>query len=353
MPLLDVKDLQVYYKTTRGIVQAVDGVSFSVHEGENLGLVGESGCGKTTALKSIIRLFPVNIAHVSGTVDYHGQNILEMPMNDVRKLRWKEISMIPQSAMNALDPVYRLEDQILEAIEAHEVLPPEEALDRIHRLFDLVGVGRNRLKDFPHQLSGGMIQRACIAMALSCGSKIILADEPTTALDVVVQDNILQRIRELHRQTRASMILSSHDISVIAETCERVAVMYAGQVVEYGRSAQIFRTPYHPYTLGLQQAFPSIKGSKKRLIAIRGYPPNLVRPPMGCRFAPRCPFRIDPCVAQDPPLLEVEFRHFSRCIRADAIDEIRERVSRKETWEQACQNEWPSGVERRKEREME
>ena len=333
MALLEVENLKVYYKTARGVVQAVDGVSFSIEEGENLGLVGESGCGKTTAVKSILRLFPINIAQVSGTIEYRGQNILEMSMEEVCRLRWKEISMIPQSAMNALDPVYRLEDQILEAIEAHEALPHEEAIDRIRRLFDLVGVERSRLKDFPHQLSGGMLQRACIAMALSCGAKIILADEPTTALDVVVQDNILQRIKELHLQIKASMILSSHDISVIAETCEKVAVMYAGQVMEYGRTKDIFKTPYHPYTLGLRQAFPSIKGPKKRLIAIGGYPPNLIDPPGGCRFAPRCPFRIGPCVAQDPPLLEVEPQHFSRCIRANAINEIRERVSQEETWE--------------------
>jgi oligopeptide/dipeptide ABC transporter ATP-binding protein len=333
MALLEVKDLKVYYRTTRGMVQAVDGISFSIEEGENFGLVGESGCGKTTAVKAIIRLFPNNIAHVSGTIRYRGQDILKMSFEELSRLRWKEISMIPQSAMNALDPVYRIEDQILEAIRAHEAIPREEALDRIYRLFDLVGVEKSRLRDFPHQLSGGMLQRACIAMALSCGAKIILADEPTTALDVVVQDNILQRIKELHEKIRASMILSSHDISVIAETCDKVAVMYAGQMVEYAGSKEIFKAPYHPYTLGLRQAFPSIKGMKKRLIAIKGYPPNLINPPGGCRFAQRCPFRIDACVAHDPPLIEVGPHHFSRCIRADIIDEIRQKVSLEETWE--------------------
>jgi oligopeptide/dipeptide ABC transporter ATP-binding protein len=333
MALLQTRNLKVYYRTTRGNVQAVDDISFSVEEGENLGLVGESGCGKTTAVKAILRLFPTNIARVSGAIEYKGRDILTMNAEELSRLRWKEIAMIPQSAMNALDPVYPVEDQILEAIQAHEVLPYGEAISRIHGLFDLVGVERSRLKDYPHQFSGGMLQRACIAMALSCSPKIILADEPTTALDVVVQDTILQRIKELHKKLNASMILSSHDISVIAETCDKVAVMYAGQIVEYGRSRKIFGNAYHPYALGLQQAFPSIKGVKKKLISIKGYPPNLIHPPKGCRFAQRCPFRIGKCVAQDPAIVEVEPGHFSRCARADVVDEIRERVSRGETWE--------------------
>ncbi|MGD0626231.1 MAG: ABC transporter ATP-binding protein [Thermodesulfobacteriota bacterium] len=337
-----MKNLKVYYRTTKGIVQAVDDVSFSVEEGESLGLVGESGCGKTTAVKAILRLFPTNIAHVSGTIEYKGQNILQMTFDELSRMRWKEISMIPQSAMNALDPVYTIEDQIREAIQAHDEISYPEALQKIYSLFDLVGVERSRLKDYPHQLSGGMLQRACIAMALVCGPKIILADEPTTALDVVVQDNILQRINELHKKIKASMILSSHDISVIAETCDKVAVMYAGQFMEYASSQKIFGYPFHPYTLGLRQAFPSIKGTKKKLIAIKGYPPNLINPPRGCRFASRCPFMKEACVAEDPPLIEVEPLHFSRCIRADAIDEIRGRVLIEETWEKTSPlpNRW-------------
>jgi oligopeptide/dipeptide ABC transporter ATP-binding protein len=334
MAVLEVKNLKVYYKTTRGIVQAVDDVSFSLGEGENLGLVGESGCGKTTAVKAILRLFPANIAQVSGAIEYRGQDILRMNFDELSRVRWKEIAMIPQSAMNALDPVYTIQSQILEAIHAHDSIPTPEAIERIHDLFELVGIERSRLKDYPHQLSGGMLQRACIAMALSCGPKIILADEPTTALDVVVQDSILQRIKELHKKLRASMILSSHDISVIAETCDQVAIMYAGQIMEYGRSRDLFGKAYHPYTLGLRQAFPSIKGVKKKLIAIKGYPPNLINPPPGCRFARRCPFRSEACVSQDPPLTEVGAQHFSRCIRSDAIQEIRERVSLEGTWEQ-------------------
>jgi len=331
--LLEVKNLKVYYKTTKGIVQAVDDVTFSLEEGENLGLVGESGCGKTTAVKAILRLFPTNIAHVSGTLEYSGQNILQMTFDELSRIRWKEISMIPQSAMNALDPVYTIENQILEALQTHDKISYPEALQKIYGLFDLVGLEKSRLKDYPHQLSGGMVQRACIAMALVCSPKIILADEPTTALDVVVQDNILQRINELHKKIGASMVLSSHDISVIAETCDRVAVMYAGQFIEYASSRRIFGNPFHPYTLGLQQAFPNIKGTKKRLIAIKGYPPNLINPHRGCRFASRCPFRKEACVAKDPPLVEVEPLHFSRCIRSDAIDEIRRRASMEETWE--------------------
>jgi peptide/nickel transport system ATP-binding protein len=332
MALLDVRNLRVYYRTTRGIVQAVDDVSFSLEEGENLGLVGESGCGKTTVVKALLRLFPTNIGQVSGTIAYRGRDILTMSFEELSGVRWKEIAMIPQSAMNALDPVYTIRDQILEALEAHESMPLQEALEKIDHLFELVGIDKSRLKDYPHQLSGGMLQRACIAMALSCNPKIVLADEPTTALDVVMQDSILQRIKDLHRKIRASMILSSHDISVIAETCDKVTIMYAGQVVEYGRVKTIFGNSYHPYTLGLRQAFPSIKGKKKKLIAIRGYPPNLIKPPEGCRFAPRCPFRKEACVIRGIPLVEVEPQHFSRCIRMDAIHEIREQVGSEETW---------------------
>lgn len=333
MAILDVKHLRVYYRTTRGVVQAVDDVSFSVEQGENLGLVGESGCGKTTVVKALLRLFPGNIAVVSGSVEYNGRDLLAMSFEELSRVRWKEIAMIPQSAMNALDPVYTIEDQIREAIQAHDSLSREKVVEKIEGLFDLVGIDKSRLKDYPHQFSGGMLQRACIAMALSCNPKIILADEPTTALDVVVQDTILQRIQELHKKTNASIILSSHDISVIAETCDKVAVMYAGQIVEYGRSREIFKNAYHPYALGLQQAFPSIKGQKKKLIAIKGYPPNLINPPGECRFAQRCPLRVHACVTHDPPLLEVESGHFSRCIRADIVHEIRQRVSLAETWE--------------------
>ncbi len=331
--LLDVRDLKVYYKTKRGVVRAVDGISFSIAEGENLGLVGESGCGKTTAVKAILRLFPNNIAHVSGVIAFEGQNTLEMNFSQLSRLRWKEISIIPQSAMNAMDPVYTIEDQIIEAIKAHEEISRKDALKRIHGLFDLVGIEKSRLKAYPHQLSGGMLQRACIAMALACNPKLILADEPTTALDVVVQDNILQRINELHKKTRASMLWSSHDISVIAETCDKVAIMYAGQMMEYASSRSIFRNAYHPYTLGLRQTFPSITGTNNKLIAIKGSPPNLIDPPAGCRFSERCPFKKEKCTVDDIPFLEVEPRHFSRCIRADAIEEIRRLVPIGETWE--------------------
>ena len=337
--LLEVKNLKVYYKTKKGIVQAVDDVSFDIAESENFGLVGESGCGKTTAIKAILYLFPSNVAKIDGNINYRGKNILTASFKELFRIRWKEISMIPQSAMNALDPVYTIEYQIMEAIKAHETVKREEAMQTIHELFDMVGIEKSRLKDYPHQLSGGMLQRACIAMSLACRPKIVLADEPTTALDVVVQDNILQRINELHKKLNASLILSSHDISVIAETCDKVAVMYAGQIVESGSARDIFSNPYHPYTLGLRQAFPSIKGAKKRLIAIKGYPPNLINPPAGCRFAQRCPFKEDACVAKDPPLISVEPDHLSRCIRAEDIDKIRTLVSREETWEQMAADE--------------
>jgi oligopeptide/dipeptide ABC transporter ATP-binding protein len=331
--MLDVRNLSTFFQTRAGDARAVDDVSFDIKGGENFGLVGESGCGKTTAVKSIIKLLPPNGRIVAGQILFRGQDLVLLPPEEIRRIRWKQISMISQSAMNSLDPVYRVGDQIVEAIQAHESATRAEALERARSLFTLVGIDPKRLTDYPHQFSGGMKQRSIIAMALALDPNLIIADEPTTALDVIVQDQILRRIRGLLASRQASMILITHDISVVAEMCDRVAVMYAGKIVEIGAVAALFKRPCHPYTLGLQNAFPSVHGEKQDLISIPGSPPKLVNPPPGCRFAPRCPFAEAVCRTEAPAMQEVSSGHSAACHRLDRIDEMRPAAAHKETWD--------------------
>ncbi|HPU78452.1 MAG TPA: ABC transporter ATP-binding protein [Thermosynergistes sp.] len=330
--ILSVKDLKIHYATKRGLLKAVDGVTFSVAKSQNLGLVGESGCGKTTAAKSILRLLPKNASIAGGEILLKGRDLTKLPLEEIRKLRWQEVSMIPQSAMNALDPVYTVGEQIVEAIKAHSHVTHKEAMERVNYLFDLVGINPERINDYPHQFSGGMKQRVTIAMALALNPSLILADEPTTALDVIVQAQILKRIRELQEAIGSSMIMVTHDMSVISETCDHVAVMYAGKVVESGPIKAIFEEACHPYTLGLRNAFPSIFGEAKRLISIPGTPPNLISPPPGCLFRPRCPFAVEICSVQEPAMVEVSLGHRVACHRIDKVDEIREMAAMEETW---------------------
>nr|MBC8462504.1 ABC transporter ATP-binding protein [Deltaproteobacteria bacterium] len=234
MAVFEVKDLKVYYRTLQGYSKAVDGVSFDIQEGEYLGLVGESGCGKSTIAKAILRILSPNGEIVGGHILYKNQDLVSMKSREFKKIQWKEISMIPQSAMHSLDPVYRIEDQLIEPIEFHEKIKKEVALKKIEELFDLVGLDRMRLKDFPHQFSGGMRQRAMIAMSLVLDPTLILADEPTTGLDVIVQDQILFRIKRIHEKLKKTMLLITHNMSVVAENCDKIAVMYAGKIMEYG-----------------------------------------------------------------------------------------------------------------------
>ena len=329
--ILELKNLRTSYKSMEGEVWAVDGVSFNLEAGENLGLVGESGCGKTTIIKSIMRLLPRG-AYSTGEINFKDNNLLNLSNKDLRNVRWKEISFISQSAMNALDPVYRVGDQIVEAIRNHEKVSKKEAWKRAEELFALVGVEASRLKDYPHQYSGGMRQRAIIAMALALSPDVIVADEPTTALDVVVQAQILKRMRDIQIQNGSSMIMVTHDISVVAETCQKVVVMYAGKVVESGAVADIFGSPYHPYTMGLKNAFPNIKGDKFELISIPGYPPDLLKPPAGCRFASRCPFATHACFTDDPESVEVKEGHMVACHHIDKVLDMREKSKWRETW---------------------
>jgi len=312
--LLRVEDLTTYFETLRGYVKAAEDVSFTLKGGHALGLAGESGCGKTTTALSILRLLPPNGKIMKGKVIFEGKDILKLRDEDFRKkVRWKKISMIFQGAMNALHPTMTVGDQIAEAIMLHEQVEKEEALERAAKLLDLVGVGAERVDRYPHELSGGMKQRAVIAMSLACNPKLVIADEPTTALDVIVQAQVMRVIKELQKKLNLSMIIISHDLSLIAETTSEVAIMYAGKIVEMSTTRNVFKEPLHPYTEKLISAFPSVIGEKKELSTIHGFPPDLINPPPGCRFHPRCPYAMEKCRKEIPPLFEAERGHYVAC----------------------------------------
>lgn len=327
MALLEIEDLKVYFDIIRGQVKAVDGISFSLGKGQTLGLVGESGCGKTTAAFAITQLLPSNGHIVGGKITFDGRVVAgseeEQALsprkrrkyvdNMMRALRWQEVSMIFQSAMNAFNPVIKIGDQIAEAILEHEDVSKEEARKKVVELFKLVGLDVGRIDGYPHEYSGGMRQRAMIAMALACNPKLIIADEPTTALDVIMQDRVLAEMRDLQRRLGMAMIIITHDISVVAEVAEKIAIMYAGKLLEFGDITSIFERPANPYTIGLMASFPSIKGEKKALFSIPGSPPDLSSPPSGCRFHPRCKYAKSVCKEKDPEVVEVEPDHFSKC----------------------------------------
>ena len=313
MPLLEVKDLKVYFSTPEGDVKAVDGVTFSLGEGESLGLAGESGCGKTTAALSIMRLLPKNGRIVGGSIDYQGYDLAKLTPAQLRHVRWKHISIIFQGAMNALNPVRRVGAQIAEPIKLHEDLDDEAAMKRVHELLELVGIPRERATEYPHEFSGGMRQRVMIAMALACNPKIVIADEPVTALDVMIQAQILELLERLKRELGLSMILISHDLSVMAETCDQMAIMYAGKMVETGNVRDIFKNSKHPYTKELIAAFPDIKGARVLPAYIPGDIPSLIHPPTGCHFHPRCKFAWKLCEEEEPGLLPVGDGHCAAC----------------------------------------
>ena len=304
-PLLIVDDLRVHFGLESGSVHAVDGVSFSLQYGEALGIAGESGCGKTTTALSLVRLLPANATVVSGSVRLMGIDLVPKTERALRRYRWREISIIFQGAMNALNPVRRIRDQIAEPIEQRLGQSSQAAQKRASELLELVGIPRKRGSAYPHELSGGMRQRAMIAMALACDPAIVIGDEPTTALDVMVQAQILELLEDLRHKLGLSLILITHDLSVIAETCDRVLIMYAGRVAEEGPVNEVFRRPRHPYTQKLLAAFPNIAADRRSLEVIPGSPPDLRDPPPGCRFAPRCPAVMSICSSVVPP--EVTF----------------------------------------------
>ena len=419
--LLKVENLKVYFKILKGTVHAVDDVTFTLDRGETMGLVGESGCGKTTTAFAVTRLLPSNGRVVGGEIKFDGQLIVRadlpteidevlrkpdwptligdvlrreeaefaayragggqvieaeeqmedefayytevrgflqqrgtVPDEEVREqiakltrqhmrgfgagrrrrrrekeieerisaIRWSKVSMIFQSAMNAFNPVYRVGDQITEALVTHYPdMTKEEARQRVLGLFDLVGIDRSRVDGYPHEFSGGMRQRSMIAMALACNPQLLIADEPTTALDVIMQDRILAEIRDLQRELNIAMMIITHDISVVAEVGEKIGVMYAGKLAEYGNIKEIFERPANPYTIGLLSAFPSIKGPRRKLRSIPGSPPDLANPPSGCRFHPRCQFAQEVCKYVEPPVVQVSSQHWSQCHFAKEIYE--------------------------------
>lgn len=314
MSLLEINKLKTYYSTYRGSIKAVDGVSLKIRRGEALGLVGESGCGKSTLALTIMHLLPSNARIIEGSIFFDGQDISNIDEELLRKeYRWKKIAIIFQEAMNALNPIFKIGDQIAEGIMTHEHIPWKKAIDRAGRMLSMVGMDPELLVRYPHELSGGMRQRAMIAMALSCNPNFLIADEPTTALDVLVQAQVMKLLKNLQKKLELSMMLITHDLSVVAETCDTCAIMYAGKLIEYSDIVTIFKRPLHPYTKGLIQAFPNLRGKLKKLISIKGSPPNLLDPPPGCAFHPRCSLSKNICKEKEPMLVETTSGHTAAC----------------------------------------
>ncbi len=313
MKLLEVENLTTYYKLKEGFVRACENISLQLERGEALGLVGESASGKTTAALSLIKLLPDNARVMAGKISIEGRDISRAMEDELRRIRWKEIAIVFQGAMNALNPVRRVGDQIVEALRIHDKMTEREAYVRTAELFEQVEIDPSRIKEYPHEFSGGMRQRVMIAMAIACNPKIVIGDEPTTALDVMVQAQVLQLLEKLRRERQMGMILITHDLSVVGETCDRVAVMYAGQIIESGPTEKIFENPAHPYTQALIAAFPNIEGERHLAHSIPGDPPNLLYPPAGCRFHERCSAVFGPCRAEEPQPVELSAGHLALC----------------------------------------
>jgi peptide/nickel transport system ATP-binding protein len=314
--LLDVKNISIdYYPDKKTRLEAVQDVSFSLHAGEKLGIVGESGCGKTTLILSLLRLLPIAGRITQGNILYHDRDLLSLPEHEFNDIRWKEIAIVFQGAMNALNPVKTVGDQIAEAILCHADKHTRSDLvtKRVEELLEMVGIARNRRLQYPFQFSGGMRQRAMIAMSLACDPRILIADEPTTALDVMIQAQILELLQKLSVQLNQSLILVTHDLGVVAEICDRVLVMYGGIVAEYGDVDTIYNHARHPYTQLLIKAFPNLANPTSTLVSIAGYPPRLDQLPAGCRFSPRCPFVFERCRHEKPPLYRISKYHQASC----------------------------------------
>ncbi len=319
--VLRVENLKTYFTAHDGVVKAVDDVSFSVHPGEVLGLVGESGSGKSMTCRSIMRVVPPAGRIVGGHIYYGGEDILTWPDSRLKAFRGSEVSMILQEPMTALNPVLSVGEQIVETIVEHESIARTDALERAIELLRLVGIPgpERRVKEYPHEFSGGMRQRAMIAIALACRPQILLADEPTTALDVTIQDQIIRLVQSLQAELGMGVVWVTHDLGVVAQICDRVAVMYAGQIMESADVIELFENSRHPYTHGLMESIPRTGSRQGQLIPIPGQPPNLLNLPPGCPFAPRCRYATEECQAQRVSLREVSPGHLSACIRFEEI----------------------------------
>jgi len=323
-PLLTVEDLKVEFWTRRGTVYAVNGISFDIAPGETLGIVGESGCGKSVTSLALMGILPRAGRITGGTATFQDRDLLKLTDHQLRKVRGREIAMIFQDPMTSLNPVLTIGRQIREALETHFDMDKSQANARAAELLDQVGIpsAKARIKDYPHQFSGGMRQRAMIAMALACEPKLLIADEPTTALDVTIQAQILSVLRELVTERETALILITHDLGVVAGTCERVNVMYAGMFVETGTADQLFARPRHPYTLGLLQSIPRLDATRKeRLHPIPGAPRDMLRPPAACPFQPRCRFEVEQSSAEVPELREIERGHMVACFNPVPVEE--------------------------------
>ena len=316
--ILSVRNLKTHFFTERGVVRAVDGISFDLRRGEILGLVGESGSGKTIASLSILRLVPQPAGRIiDGRIIFKGEDLVAKSEKEMRRLRGNQITMIPQDPMTSLNPVFRIDDQMGEPLKLHQGLNGSKLLKKLVRMMELVNIPspRRRLRDFPHQFSGGMKQRVMIAMCLSCQPDLVIADEPTTALDVTIQAQILNLLRDLRAKLNTAVIFITHDLGVVAGLCSRVAVMYAGTIVEQADVQTIFKHPRHPYTRGLIDSVPKLGRGEIRLRTIEGQPPNLLDPPQGCRFYPRCPNQRERCRLSEPEPEWIDDRHQVRCFR--------------------------------------
>ena len=315
--LLEVKNLEVNFRTYGGEVKAVRDVSFHINKSEILAIVGESGSGKSVTVQTIMGLLPMNVANIKrGTIHYKGQNLLKLRKSELRKLKGSKISMIFQDPMTSLNPTMKIGSQIAESLIIHQKIKKKDAKEQAINMINLVGISNpeQRYDQYPHEFSGGMRQRVMIAIALACRPELLIADEPTTALDVTIQAQVLKLMTELKEKTDTAIILITHDLGVVAETAERVAVMYAGVIVETGTVHEIFENPKHPYTWGLMESIPDFNSeTKERLIPIEGSPPDLFAPPKGCPFAPRCKYAMDICLDKMPSDYEISASHFSKC----------------------------------------
>lgn len=313
--LLEIKDLAIHYITVDGVVKAVQDMYLEINEGETLGLVGETGAGKTTTALGIMQLVPDPPGKiVSGEVIFEGSNLIGKSQGELRKIRGNEISMIFQDPMTSLNPVMTVGDQIAEVIRLHQNLSPQEALNKANEMLLKVGIPAGRAKEYPHQFSGGMRQRVVIAIALACNPKLLIADEPTTALDVTIQAQVLELMKKLKTELNTSMIMITHDLGIVAEVCDKVAIMYAGNVIEYTDKVQLFTSPKHPYTVGLFNSIPDIESDVERLKPIKGLMPDPTNLPSGCPFHPRCDKAMPSCSKRVPKNTEVAPGHFVKCL---------------------------------------